>query len=287
MVTASTVPALLCHHPYETPLSVYLRAIGESQDTSDPVSAAAGHDAELMIPARVHRLRPDLRLRKMNSFFRHPRLSLGGTPDFEDSFAGIWQAKCVARSVFKRDWEGEPPLWVLIQHQCEYLLTGRASGGIVCLVRDGIFTTRLHEIEPHEGTMRAIERVVAEMTERVANREPPPPDFARDANIIESLNKTVKEGKTVDLRTDNHLPELTDRYLEIGEAIAKLQMEQKAIRAEILTKMGDAAKGEMKDYTIWAAEVGASEGTKITEAMVGQVVGERKGYKRLNIVRNQ
>lgn len=283
VATASTVAALIAPHPFETPLSVYMRALGGADPIAENEAMAAGLDAELMMPARVRRMRPDLDLKKMNLFFRHPKLRFGGTPDFTDQYDGNWQGKCVDPGVFFQEWQAEPPLWVLIQHQAEYLLTGRETGGVVCLVRDRLFSTLLHEVDAHEGTMRAIERAVAEMEERVANREPPPPDFQRDAELLGQLHRHATKGKTVDMSHDNRLVELAATYMRHSNAIDGADEARKAIKAEILTKIGDASKVLVNGYVIGAPEVAASPDKVITADMVGSTIKGRSGYRRVQI----
>lgn len=284
-VTASAVGALICDHPYESRLSVYLRAIGELPSV-DPIGAAEsdwGHDAELMIPARVRRKRPDLQLRKADIFCRHETLPLGATPDFFDQYGGVWQAKCVDPRVYYRGWQEEPPLWILVQHQCEYLCSGRDYGGIVCLVRDAQWSTHVIEVPPHPGTLHAIEDAVGELALRIERREPPRPDYERDARLLMELNRHAKKGRVVDMTGDNYLASLAQRYMLAGEQKTRAEIEQDAAKAEIFEKIGDAAKVAANGFSIAAPEVAALADRTVTADMVGQTLKGRRGYRRLLI----
>lgn len=283
VATASTVAALIAPHPFESPLSIYSRAIGEIDPVAETDAMACGTDAELMMPARVKRVRPDLDLRKMNLFYRHPKLRFGGTPDFTDQYGGNWQGKCVDPSVFYDHWQGEPPLYVLIQHQAEYLLTGRQTGGVICLVRDRLFSTMLHEVDAHEGTMRALERAVAEMEERIAERDPPPADFHADADLLAHLHRHAIRHKMIDMTGDNYLSDLVVRYTRAKAALETDEAEVNALRGEIMSKIGNPSKVLIRGYVISAPEIADGADKTITAADVGKVIKGRAGHRRLQI----
>lgn len=261
VVTASTVPALLTKHPYETAFSIWCRAQGLLGDSEENEAMAAGTDAELMMPARVKRLRPNLSLVKNNMFYFDDTLKFGATPDFLSGRSANWQAKCSSADIFYKDWKDGPPLWVQLQHQAEYMMTGHTSGGIICLVRDRHFSTYIYDDEPHEGAINAIREAVKEMRRRVEEDDPPAVDYQEDAERILSLLPKPTLSKVVDLTGDNRLTELLANYEQASEAEKAAQLTKKAIKAEVMTKVDDAEVMTCGTYRISAKTVDKKEHT--------------------------
>ena len=282
--TASTAPALVADHPYETPYSVYLRAIGELPEIDENEAMAAGLDAEAMMPARARRVRPTLRLAKNDDFYVHPSLRFGGTPDFFGDDGSIWQAKCVDPAVFYGAWTEGPPLWVQLQLQAEYRLTGATQGGVLVLIRDRRFTTHLYDVPRHNGAIAAIEDAVRDLEKRVATLNPPPVDWERDAAMVVRMHQAVcKTAAPADLSADARAHDLCQAYMLAAASEAAARKAKDAAKAELLTLIGAAPGAVCGAYTIRANAVAAQPDQAITPEMVGQMLKGRAAYRNFRI----
>jgi hypothetical protein len=69
--------------------------------------------------------------------------------------------------------------------------------------------------------------------------EEPPPDYGKDAALIEQLFAKPEEIE-IDLTGENELPEVVAEWIELGRQLGNVEAARKARRAQILHKLGNA-----------------------------------------------
>ena len=249
-VTASVVGALLGVHEYQTQFGLYMLKSGATQE--DPEETAAMKRGRLLEPVAIELLRemrPEWNVRRCTQYFRDPAARIGATPDAfaddPDLGPGIIQIKTVEPSVFRRKWRTEdgafePPLWIVVQAIVEAHLTGAKWAAVAPMrVSFGI------DIEPfmvpiHAGLIERIYAEVAKFWRRIEDGNPPPIDYAQDGALVARLY-AQDDGSIVELAGDNMLPALRDEDAKLAAEIKAADERRKAIKTELLAKMGEAS----------------------------------------------
>lgn len=250
-VTASVVGCLLGVHEYTT--AYELAALKSGRISSDPEETAPMKRGRLLEPVAVELLReerPDWRIERGQHYWRDPVARLGATPDVlafdPERGPGVVQIKSVERGVYSRKWRQEdgsvqPPLWIAVQAMLEAHATGR-NWAVVCPLVVG-FGVEM-PIIPVPIIPGVIERIYNEVRlfwAIVDSGELPPPDYRRDADVIDAL--FPENGETVDLTGDNRIMELLTAR-SISKGIQKREKEVcETIDAEILDKLQGATVG--------------------------------------------
>lgn len=273
-VTASQAGALLGVHEYATVFG--LHALKSGQVVEDVEVTAPMLRGVLLEPVALQLLkieRPDWKIiwngtpgTISGEYYRDPEHRLGATPDcfaFDpDRGRGVIQVKTVPDYLFRRKWlqrdEGDeyvsasgvaPPLWIAVQAILEAHLTGVAWAAVAPLVIGHGLELKIIDVPIHTGVINRLREVTAEFWDRIARNEPPPPDFARDGEMISALYGQ-DNGKEIDLRGDNALPALLE---EREQNMADRRIAQKrldAIKAELIYKLGPNVAGFLPGWEI-------------------------------------
>jgi putative phage-type endonuclease len=263
-ITASAAGALLGLHPYATAFSLWMEKTGaiSSDGTMNP-AMERGLELEPIAIARLARLHPEWNVVRGDSYYRDPEARLGATPD---AFAfdpergrGVIQIKSVEPRRFEEEWRDddgriEPPLWILCQVIVEAHLTGAAWAAVAALVVSYGIELHLVDVPLHAGIVERIQQQTAKFWRMVEAGEQPPPDYGKDAALIEQLFSKPEEIE-VDLSSDNELPEVVAEYQTLGKSIAEISELRKARRAEILHKMGNATAARIATGRITARSI--------------------------------
>jgi predicted phage-related endonuclease len=249
-VTASTVGALFGEHDYETLFGLYQSKTGALDD--DIGENEAIRRGRLLEPVAVQILReehPDWIVRHNSGdarvFYHDSGSRIGATPDVEvtcpERGRGVVQVKSVERSLFKRKWgangEVEPPFWIVLQALAEAELTGATWAAVAPIVVGWGVEMPLIEIPLRPGVMARVRKEVADFWRRVEDNDPPAPDYARDGDTIARLYAD-EDGSTVALDGWNRANEIAERDAALAEEIKVRTAERKAIKAELLDKIG-------------------------------------------------
>jgi len=209
----------------------------------------------------------------------HPTVAnMACTPDFEildnPDDPGILEIKTVDRLTFLKHWpEATPPLNYYIQLQHQLACTGRRWGVIGVLV--GGNEGRVYRYDRDEETIAQIEATVPAFWASIAAAQPPSPDFEKDAETVLKLWRKVTPGTVLETN-DPHLLELCRLERKVARWLStktRLEKRQKALRAEILTLIHDAALVFAGSYQITSKEI----------APVELAPSLRSGYRRLSI----
>lgn len=242
--------------PFLTPFALYADKAGLiTKSDEDNDAMRRGRIMEPAVANAVLEEHPDWKIDKATDYLWSSEWRLGCTPDFyahcPKRGIGVIQAKTVAKRVFEEEWHSGPPQWIVLQTLQEMMLAQVAWGAIAVLILEFPFKLdwAIFPIERHE---RGEQRLISKATEfwrNVRDARPPRPDFARDDDVIRAMFPR-DNGKTVDLTGDNRLPELLDqleKYQAMGGAAEKAL---KAVKAEIIAKLGDAAAATLPGWEI-------------------------------------
>ena len=254
-ITASTAGALLDCHEFATRFSLFNEKTGAvKNDVEDSGPVRRGR---LLEPVAVQVLREDYPFWtfRHNSgpdrvYYRDAAARLGCTPDIEAHDParglGVIQVKSVEAMIFRRKWcaEGEPtpPLWIAVQCMIEASLVGAQWGAVAPIVVGHGVDCPLIEI-PLDDSASILARVRKEVSAfwtRVEQNDPPHPDFSRDGDVIHALYRS-DNGSTIALDGWNAGPVIAEEDAVLAEEIKVKTARRKAIKAELLDKIGEAA----------------------------------------------
>lgn len=256
-VTASTVGALFGVHPYSSPMALYAEKTGLETPLSDSAMLEWRLMLESAVAVAVARQRPGWRIIKATEYLRDPDLRIGATPDFyiegDPRGLGVLQAKTIAPSAYKKQWQGgEPPFWIALQNATELMLEYEADFGAVAglIIDPWKCQCEITEIPRHTGVESRIREAVAKFWDDVAAGREPSPDFAKDAELIARMYPEAVPLKSIDLSGSNHLPTLLAEHAELKARIKNEELRRKEIEAEIKFAVGDAEIATLPDWRI-------------------------------------
>jgi len=216
----------------------------------------------------------------MDEYMRMPKLRMGSSFDFnllipELGQDGLLEIKNVDALVFKEGWaetdgglEAPPHIEFQVQHQLA--VSGRPYARIGALVGGNRVVIIERKAEP--AIIEAIYEKVRNFWASIEKGDAPVPDFSRDSETIARLYGYAEPGKVLNLmddRTclcgcvldghtmtgctvhpsctgfsgrDERISDLMEKYVKERDAESEAETRKKAIKAEVLTLIGDAEK---------------------------------------------
>lgn len=242
--------------PFLSPFALYTSKAGliaESDEDNDAMRR--GRIMEPAVANAVREEHPEWKIDKATDYLWSSEWGLGCTPDFDvhcpKRGIGVIQAKTVAKRVFEEEWHAGPPQWIMLQCLQEMMLAQVAWGAVAVLIVEFPFKLdwAIFPLERHErGEQRLITKA-AEFWRDVRDGRPPRPDFTRDDEVIRAMFPR-DNGKTIDLTGDNRLPELLARFEKYQAMGSDAEKQLKAVKAEIIAKIGDAAAATLPGWEI-------------------------------------
>ena len=261
-VTSTEVSALFNASPYRTAFELYYeKTSGVRERWRDNPRAKWGRRLQDPIAAGVAEdLGVDVR--HMREYIRDPAARLGSSFDFEilpsDARAsGILEIKSVDPFIFRDQWvieDGvaiEAPTHIELQVQHQMLVSGRQWALIAALVGKDRVSVIERAYDPKLAA--GIFRKVREIWTLVDAGTPPAPDYARDAETIARLYINSTAGKVLDARQDEQLAAWVDDYQSLGIDIRARVAAREARRAQIIERIGDAARVLLPESTTISA----------------------------------
>lgn len=249
-LTSTSVAALFGLSPYITEFELFHRFRDKTSGFEANERTRWGDRLEAAIAAGVAEDNA-WAVRPMKEYIRIPEARIGSSFDFAIEgtagfpASGILEIKNVDGLQFRDKWivdgsdiEAPPHIELQVQHQM--LVSGRTFAYIAALI--GGNHIALLKREPNEKVIRAIKLKVAEFFNRIDTNHPPSPDFARDSDFISELYLQSTEGKVLDATTDGEIAMLAREYQIWQKTGADAETQKKAIKAHVLTKIGDHAK---------------------------------------------
>lgn len=194
----------------------------------------------------------------------------------------ILEIKNVDFLVYRDKWEDdEAPdhIEVQVQHQLE--LTDKPGAIIACLVGGNDLRLIKRERNPKMGA--GIRKRINKFWSDIEANNPPEPDFARDAEFIISLHQASGQEILV-VEPDDDIATLLAEYRRIKREAKDLEDVAKARKAEMLTLIGDSVSKVISgNLSLSCGMTKDTEPNLITEAMIGQSYGGRRGYRQFTV----
>lgn len=210
-------------------------------------------------------------------YMRIPHLRMGSSFDYVIKERDhLLEIKNVDGLVFAKEWisdgekniEAPPHIELQVQHQLA--VCGMEKAYIGALV--GGNKVILIERSPQKEIIDAIQTKVSQFWASIDAGNEPNPIMERDAEFITKLYSFATPGKVVESYGNETFNIPASRYKEIAEQEKTLSVEKKAIKAEMLTMVGDAEKVLGDGFTVSASMIGPA-----------QVSYERKGYRNFKV----
>ena len=221
--------------------------------------------------------------------------ALGVSMDYEEISTGMPPVE-IKWSVFGNGWEWdgltvtEAPDEYLIQVQAQLACNPRAPyarlwGFIHGEVRQMI-------VEPRPAIIEAVKAAASEFMQSVRDGVEPPVDFEMDGDALSRMafNRPLV---SVDWSADAEAADLVKAYLDASAEVKNVETQKESAKNALLKRLIDAAASAEKDDAkivattaagkISIATVAANPGTVITEEMLGNVIGAKKGYRRMTV----
>jgi len=205
------------------------------------------------------------KVRRMDEYIRNPELRAGSSFDFsiEAEHPGILEVKNVDGLQFRDKWivdddkNIEAPNHIEMQVQHQLMVSGREYAYIGALV--GGNDEKLIRRERDEVVIDAMRNAIKEFWISIDNNEPPSPDFKADAEFIAKLYGYAEPNKVFDARGNDAVLDLAQEYKRIGEEVKQRDTARKAIKAQLLTIIGDAEKVTGDGFSVSAGIVSEND----------------------------
>lgn len=285
-VNSTEAAALFGLSPYQTELELFHRKRNaEVQSIADNFRMRAGRYLEGSI-AQLAANELDCTVKPYKIYARDADARMGSSFDYEiltGDYAGwLMEIKNVDRLVYRDAWQdNEAPEHIEVQCQHQLEMTERPGIIIAALVggNELKFIERKRNEKMGAGIRQRIQRFWSDVE---ANNEPLA-NFERDAEFIISLHQSAGDAVYVADETDNVSMLLHD-YHRLKREASDLDALAKAKKAEILDAVGDEFKKIVTaGLTVTCGMTKDTPPTLITEDMVGQTYGGRKGYRMFTL----
>lgn len=262
-VTASAAGALLGVHEYATAYGLWALKSGKIEEDAEVSPAMIrGMLLEPVALKLLQMQRPDWDFRWNGTpgeldghYWRDTDHRIGATPDCwatgPDGRHHIVQVKTIQASIFRRKWmtnddsesaeaEISPPLWTVVQAIIESHLTKVEGAMLALLVIGAGLDMHMIDVPVHAGIIDRVQAAVADFWRRVAENDPPAPDYAADGATIAKLYGS-DNGLEVDLRADNRMPALLADRKKLMAIRKDAYDRLEPINAELKHKLGSHA----------------------------------------------
>jgi len=256
-IGGSEIATLFGLSPYCTEFELWHRKVGNLPEPDlDNERVEAGNFMEPAIAAWAE-TRYGLKLRRVRRYMPHPRVEGYGTSLDYETVTGHYPAeiKNVDGLVFRDNWEAQgdqitdAPMHIVLQLQAQIACARKPKGYlIVCVGGNKLYWM---EIAAHMPTMARLEEAVAKFWRSVKERKEPSPNFTKDAEAIALLYRVSGDAE-INLTGDNYLTSLAHDYTQAAADEKEAYNRKRAAKAEILTKIGDAAKVALQGFKITA-----------------------------------
>jgi len=292
-INSTESPALFGLSPYSTEFELYHRKkANEPYGISDNFRMKVGRLIEPVI-ARLALDEIMCEGQEFKDYVCLPKVRMGSSFDWivtEGEYAG-WLIECknVDFIQYRDKWtEFEAPVHIETQVQHQMHVCNAPGTIIACLV--GGNELKLIFRDKDEGFGRALEKKIAEFWDGFDNNREPEINFRRDAEIISELYSNAVAGEIYDTEEDDDCDEsiaMLENYQKWGNEIKFLKAQQQSVKAVMLQKIGTASKVRAGNFSISCGVTKDTPPKLITEDMVGQEIGGRKGYRMFKVTKKE
>lgn len=287
-ITSTESAALFGLSPYATEFELYHRKKDKDPNViEDNDRMKWGRRLEDVIAQGVAE-DLNIKVRRLKTYMRHDDCpGMGASFDYEiishPRGPGIMEIKNVDGMIFRQQWQDdEAPDHIEIQLQHQMEVANRDWGLIVGLV-GGNEPVIIERERDRELGARLVEEINY-FWKRVAAGLPPEPDFARDAAFISQLYSSSGQ-EVLDARGDEILGPMIKEYQRLNGQVKAFTDLKDAKKAEVLMKIGDVYNKVISDDGL-SISCGCTKDTPptlITDDMIGNEIGGRKGYRQFRI----
>ena len=287
-IGGSDIGAIAGVNPWDTPLSVYLRKVGELPEKEETEAMYWGTVLEEVVAQEYARRHPEVRVRRINAVLQHPEVPYFlGNIDREIRRKGDPPAilECKTTSAWQGGrWRDDVPDHVMCQVQWYLGITGYPTAVVAVLIGGNEY--REFEIGRDDeiiGYLHEIGRRFWE--EHVIPRVPPAPE-ATDLDTVEAMHP-ISNGQTIDLPPDALT--ILAEYDAAKEAEAAARQRREEAEARLKAMLGDYESGYAGDrLVIWKTVTQRRLDTKALRAeypdIYEQYVAE-SSYRRFEVRR--
>jgi predicted phage-related endonuclease len=278
-IGASEVACLFGEHPFLTPYQLFMQKTGrvEKKFAETVIKESSihlppterGNVQEASAFELLGKLRPTWQITPNQipggRFFVDSETRMSSTPDAflidpAREGGGTVQVKTVASLAFDKGWKDEDkevqfPTYVGIQATVDAALSGCSWACASAMVSNFGIDLFLVDVPIHAKLMQAIRAKVKDFWRRVAEDDPPPPDYSKDGKTLASLYADSNDSE-IELTGDRIVTVLAAREeLKKREADgADAAKQRKVYDAEIIHILGNAERGRLPDGRIVSAK---------------------------------
>lgn len=292
-LTSTDIAALFGLSPYATAIDVWHnKRDGVTPEIPDNERMKWGRRLEAII---AHGIAEDQGwfAQAFDEYGRLPEHRIGASFDF---LAGppvvpadrrfILEIKTVDALAYRNGWTVEDDLIVAPDHielqlQHQLLVSGLRMGYIGALI--GGNRVELLRREADDSVHAAILQRAAAFWASVEAGRPPSVVTADDARAYIRRQDHAEPGKLLDVRGEHSLASLIEQYQDAKRAAATATDLADILKAELLSRIGDAEKVMFDGGTISCGYTAGIAGTTITADMIGTTIGARAGYRQFRV----
>jgi putative phage-type endonuclease len=252
---ASEIAAAAGIDPWRSRLHLFMEKRGEIDPQPSNDAMERGLLLEVAAFNAMRKEHPEHEMIQPNVFIYDTETKLACTPDAwitndESGKVVNVQIKCTSPASFDK-WNGAAPIYYQLQCCCEAMLAD-AAGSIlgVFLVDSWSARMRYFNIPRHPAAETRIRQIAAQFWADVDAGRMPPPDYARDAELVEKLFPPRPDIATVDLSGDNRLAEAIERRWKRKAYMKAAEDWCKSVEAEITHKLAGAERGVLPGWRI-------------------------------------
>lgn len=253
-----------------------------------------GLELEPIIQKKLQKIYPEWKF-SAGGFVEHSTIErFGATPDRkvvnEHGVEGVAEFKVVADQIWRDKWEdGEAvPLVYELQHQAQ-LDCAEAEWGIIVPLVVGSFTWNIPNVfirEPNKGAITRMRESVVDFFDMVDNGRPPEITTGLDAATVAELYGIAFDQLPVADFTDNdELAYLAEEYTMAKAAERENKDRADVARAKAFEILRYEGKAECVGWRLNTKRTKDSDGTLVTEDMVGTRIGAREGYRQFRLTK--
>lgn len=286
----STETAALYGHGYMTEFELFHIKSGNIEDTFiENERTVIGQHVESGIADAFAKMN-NCMVKPFKDYYFDPTLDIGSSFDYQilkgfidgvDLTDWALEVKNVDFLVYRDQWtdvEAPPHIEIQVQHQ---MMLNERPGTVICACVGG---NQLKVIlrRRNDRMINAIKKRIAEFWEDVRlGNAPDIKSYKDNANAIQQLYSQCEDGKVIE--ADEHIDFIAARYRDNRSTLKIIEEEREELKARLYELAGDASKIIGNGYSVDLGITKPNEGRKITDDMVGNVIGQRNGFRRCTV----
>lgn len=290
-ISSTEISALFGASKYTTEFELYHKKLGKFIDDFQSNERMEIGTKQEPVVAELIMNKFNIKARPLKTYMRHDTCpNMGSSFDYEifdhPNGPGILEIKNVDYLIHRDEWiddEAHPAIEMQLQQQLE--VADYAWGAIGALVGGNNIIYLERERNREMGKIFCQE--ITRFWKQVHDRIPPEPNFERDAKFIIDLHRSAGS-KIYNADENEELKNLIVQYDYHNENKKTYTKEVEVKKAEILHLIGDNySKVSMEGYNVSCGTSKDTPSTIITESMIGQEIGGKRGSRKLTITKKK